>query len=45
MTNAKETKQELIMAQIDLEKTYNNVNWSFVRQLMAYMGFDERMLK
>ena len=31
MTNAKETKQELIMAQIDLEKTYNNVNWSFVR--------------
>ena len=40
MTNAKETKQELIMAQIDLEKTYNNVN-----QSMAYMGFDERMLK
>ena len=30
------------MIQLDLEKAYGNVSWSFVAQLMSHMGFDAR---
>ena len=35
--------QELIMVQLDLEKAYNHVNWSFVSWLMHTMGFRPHM--
>ena len=37
------THQELIMVQLDLEKAYDHVNWSFVSGLMHTMGFGPRM--
>ncbi len=40
---AKETNQEMVMLQLDLEKAYDNVDWSFVCQLMHQMGFGNRM--
>ena len=40
---AKETNQEMAMLQLDLEKAYDNVDWSFVCQLMHQMGLGNRM--
>ena len=38
MYYARNSHQELIMMQSDLEKAYNYVNWSFVSGLMHTMG-------
>ena len=35
--------KQLIMVQLDLEKAYDHVNWSFVSGLMHTMGFGPRM--
>ena len=43
MDYARNTHQELIMVQLDLEKDYNHVNWSFVYGLMHTMGFGPRI--
>ena len=43
MDYARNTHQELIMVQLDLEKAYDHVNWSFVSRLMHTMGFGPRM--
>ena len=40
---AMETKQEIVMLQLDLEKAYDHVNWSFLCQVMHRMGFGDRM--
>ena len=40
---ARNTHQELIMVQLDLEKVYDHVNWSFVSGLMHTMGFEPCM--
>jgi mannosylglycoprotein endo-beta-mannosidase len=42
---AKETNQEMVMLQLDLEKTYDHVDWSFVYQLMHHMGNGNHMSK
>ena len=42
---AKESKQELVLLQLDIEKAYDNVDWSFIHQLMSHMGFGDRMSK
>ena len=39
MDYARNTHQELIMVQLDLEKAYDHVNWCFVSKLMHEMGF------
>ena len=31
------------MIQLDIEKAYDHVSWSFITQLMSHMGFGERM--
>ena len=33
----KESKQELVLLQLDIEKAYDNVDWSFINQWMAHM--------
>ena len=43
MYYAQHTHQELIMVQLDLERGYCHVNWSFVYGLMHTMGFGLRM--
>ena len=43
MDYVKESKQELVMVQLDLEKAYDNVEWSFMVELMSKMGFGERI--
>ena len=43
MDYARNTHQELIMMQLDLEKAYDHVNWSFVSGLMYTMDFGPRM--
>ena len=43
MDYARNTHQELIMVQLDLEKAYDHVNWSIVFGLMLTMGFGPRM--
>ena len=40
---AKESRQEIVMIQLDIEKAYDHVSWSFVAQLMSHMGFGTRM--
>ena len=40
---AKQTKYELVMVQLYLENAYDNVNWLFVRKLMAHLGFGKHM--
>ena len=40
---AKESKQQIVMIQLDIEKAYDHVNWSFINQLLSHMGFGERM--
>ena len=39
------SKQELVLLQLDIEKAYDNVDWSFINQLMSHMGFGDRMSK
>ena len=41
--NAKESKQQIVMIQLDIEKAYDHVSWSFITQLLSHMGFGERM--
>ena len=42
--NAKESKQQIVMIQLDIEKAYDHVSWSFItQQFMSHMGFGERM--
>ena len=36
---ARHTNQELVMVQLDLEKAYDHVNWSFLSSVMSIMGF------
>ena len=43
MDYVKDSQQELVMIQLDLEKAYDNVEWSFVVELMSTMGFGDRM--
>ena len=43
MDYARRTHQELIMVQLDLEKAYDRVYWSFVCMLMHTMGFGPHM--
>ncbi|MCO5602437.1 hypothetical protein L7F22_056569 [Adiantum nelumboides] len=40
---AKKTKQEVVMVQLDLEKAFDHVSWSFLGELMHSMGFGPRM--
>ena len=40
---AVETKQEIVMLQLDLEEAYDHVNWSFLCQVMCRMGFGDRL--
>ena len=40
---ARHTNQEVIMVQLDLEKAYDHVNWSFLSHVMHNMGFGPRM--
>ena len=40
---AKESKQQIVMIQLDIKKAYNHVSWSFITQLLSHMGFGERM--
>ena len=40
---AKAKKQEIVMVQLDLEKAFDHVNWSFLSQLMTTMGFGPKM--
>jgi hypothetical protein len=35
-----ENKQDLTMLLLDFEKAYDRVNWTFLKQTMASMGFD-----
>ena len=38
---AMESKQQIVMMQLDFEKAYDHVSWSFVTQLVSHMGFIE----
>ena len=40
---AQHTHQDLIMVQLNFEKAYDSVNWSFVSGLMHTVGFGPRM--
>ena len=40
---ARHTHQERVMVQLDLEKVYDHVNWSFLSSVMYNMGFHPRM--
>ena len=40
---AKESKQQIVMIQLDIEKAYDHASWSFITQLMSHMGIGERM--
>ena len=42
MDYAKESKQEVVMIQWDVEKSYDRVSLSFVAQLMSHMGFGSK---
>jgi hypothetical protein len=42
---AKDSKQEIVMIQLDIEKAYDHVSWSFLAQLMSEMGFGIRMAR
>ena len=44
MDYAKESKQEIVIIQRDVEKYYDHVSWSSVAQIMFHMGFGARML-
>ena len=43
MDYAKESKQEIVIIQRDVEKYYDHVSWSSVAQIMFHMGFGARM--
>ena len=40
---ARHTHKEMIMVQLDLEKAYDHVNWSFLSCVMYNIGFGPRM--
>lgn len=40
-----ENKQDLSMLLLDFEKAYDRVNWTFLRQAMAQMGFHPTWIK
>ena len=42
---ANKSKQELVLLQMVIEKLYDDVDWSFINQLMSRMGFGDRMSK
>ena len=42
---AKESKQELMLLQLNIEKAYYNVDWSFINRLMFHVGFGNHMSK
>ena len=42
---AQHTHQEMVMVQLDLEKAYDHVNWSFLSSVMYSMGFGPRMCR
>ena len=39
----KESKQEIVMTQLEIVKTHNNASWLSIAQLMSHMGFDAMM--
>ncbi|MCO5604354.1 hypothetical protein L7F22_058519 [Adiantum nelumboides] len=41
----KKTNQEVVMVQLDLEKAFDYVSWSFLAELMHTMGFGPRMCR
>ena len=42
-TNYAQHTQEMVMVQLDLEKAYDHVNWSFLSCVMYNIGFGPRM--
>ena len=42
---ARHSHQEMVMVQLDLEKAYDHVNWSFLSGVMYNMGFGPRMCR
>ena len=42
---AQHTHQEMVMVQLDLEKLYDRVNWSFLLGMMCNMGFGPHMCR
>lgn len=39
---ALESNQPLTLLLLDFEKTYDRVNWRFLKETMAHMGFSEK---
>ena len=42
---AQHTHEEMIVLQLDIEKTYDHANWSFLSTVMSNMGFGHRMCR
>ncbi|MCO5552223.1 hypothetical protein L7F22_005735 [Adiantum nelumboides] len=42
---AKKINQEVVNVQLDLEKAFDHVSWSFLAELMHTMGFGPRMFR
>ena len=45
MEYAQFTKQECILLQLDLDKAYDRITWSFVSEVLQKFGFGPRMCK
>lgn len=41
---AKESKQEMILFLMDVEKAYNIINWTFLKDYMRKLGFSEEWI-
>ena len=39
----KQSKQQIVMIQIDIQKVYDHISWLFVPQLMSHMGINARI--